>query len=115
MPVADLSASIPARFARAIAKSRLSQEQKIGVAVSGGGDSIALMHLAVRLCGPDRLRVLTVDHGLRPEAKDEIAQKGLRVVVTECSMLRKRAGKTCLTVREASTFRCKEVIMRLTA
>ena len=73
MPVADLSASIPARFARAIAKSRLSQEQKIGVAVSGGGDSIALMHLAVRLCGPDRLRVLTVDHGLRPEAKDEIA------------------------------------------
>jgi len=49
------------------------QDQAIGLSVSGGGDSIALMHLAARLCDPTRLRILTVDHGLRPEAKDEIA------------------------------------------
>ncbi len=46
------------------------------LAVSGGPDSMALMHLAKRwaaLAGRDAatLSVVTVDHGLRPEAKDE--------------------------------------------
>mgnify|MGYP003485013794 CR=1 FL=1 len=46
------------------------------VAVSGGGDSLALMHLvsgwAQRLRrAPPSLHVLTVDHGLRPQSADE--------------------------------------------
>lgn len=46
----------------------------MGLAVSGGGDSVALMHLARRLC-PDRaFAVVTVDHGLRPEAAAEAAE-----------------------------------------
>lgn len=45
----------------------------IGLAVSGGSDSLALMHLAARWAATSRqsLLVLTVDHGLRPEAAAE--------------------------------------------
>lgn len=46
---------------------------RLGVAVSGGSDSLALLHLLDdwrRAGGPD-LSVATVDHGLRPEAGRE--------------------------------------------
>jgi tRNA(Ile)-lysidine synthase len=59
----------------------------IAVAVSGGGDSMALLHLLARwaknLGGPRvkpggkgriEIHVLTVDHGLRPESKAEALQ-----------------------------------------
>lgn len=48
----------------------------IGLAVSGGSDSVALLHLACRsaaACGQSFL-VLTVDHRLRPEAAAEAQQ-----------------------------------------
>ena len=47
----------------------------LGVAVSGGGDSLALLHLLHdwRSAGGPELRVATVDHGLRPDAADEAA------------------------------------------
>ncbi len=43
-----------------------------GIAVSGGPDSMALLHLA-RLAFPGRVAAATVDHGLRPESADEAA------------------------------------------
>ena len=43
----------------------------MGLAVSGGGDSVALLHLAVE--AGLRVEVATVDHGLRPEAAGECA------------------------------------------
>lgn len=47
---------------------------RLGVAVSGGGDSIALMHLLTRAgYRPD---VVTVNHGLRPEARQEAEMVG---------------------------------------
>jgi len=55
------------------------------VAVSGGVDSMALMHLAaeaVRKTGRGRVMAATVDHGLRPESADEarfVAEQAQRI------------------------------------
>lgn len=46
---------------------------RIGVAVSGGSDSLALLHAAVAW-GAARVEAVTVDHGLRSEAAGEAAQ-----------------------------------------
>lgn len=53
----------------------LARFTRVALAVSGGPDSLALMHLAARWRaerddGPE-LSVLTVDHGLRPGSRDE--------------------------------------------
>jgi tRNA(Ile)-lysidine synthase len=45
---------------------------KLGLAVSGGSDSIAMLLLA-EAAVPGQFEAATVDHGLRPEAKNECA------------------------------------------
>lgn len=52
--------------------------EKLGVAVSGGGDSIALLHILAHCFEPGQVELFaaTVDHGLRPEAEDEARQVG---------------------------------------
>lgn len=65
----------------------LRRRSTVALAVSGGGDSMALLHLYSRWRGlgdpvPEAV-VLTVDHGLRPEAADEIA-----LVAARCADLR---------------------------
>jgi tRNA(Ile)-lysidine synthase len=47
-------------------------QDRIGLAVSGGADSMAMLDLA-RICWPGQIAAATVDHGLRPEARDEAA------------------------------------------
>jgi tRNA(Ile)-lysidine synthase len=65
----------PAALTRLFAP--VSGEGRIGLAVSGGPDSLALMLLAHRWAGmtanAPELIVYSVDHGLRPEAGDEVA------------------------------------------
>lgn len=74
MPITSAGADVPARFRAACEAQPFSHStDMIGLSVSGGGDSIALMHLAARLIDPKRLRAVTVNHGLRPEAAEEIA------------------------------------------
>lgn len=65
------------RFTEALA--RLNPEgEKLGLAVSGGPDSMAMLLLAHEAI-PGGFEVATVDHGLRPDAKDECA-----LVVAAC-------------------------------
>lgn len=52
--------------------SRLTGEGKIGLAISGGPDSMALLYLAAAAF-PGRIEAATVDHGLRSEAAAEAA------------------------------------------
>ena len=60
-----------ARF-RAGVEALAGAQERIGVAVSGGGDSLALLLLA-HAAFPGAVRAATVDHGLRPEAAAEAA------------------------------------------
>lgn len=53
----------------------LGGEGHIALAVSGGSDSMALLRLALQWSNPSaKISVLTVDHGLRPEAAAEAAK-----------------------------------------
>ncbi|MCP5432198.1 MAG: tRNA lysidine(34) synthetase TilS [Alphaproteobacteria bacterium] len=68
----DAGVSLAQRFARAL--EGLAPRLPFAVAVSGGSDSLALLHLASALLGTDRRRglvVLTVDHGLRAGSREE--------------------------------------------
>ncbi|WP_417584527.1 tRNA lysidine(34) synthetase TilS [Pelagibacterium sp.] len=65
----------------------VAESETIGLAVSGGADSLALMLLYTAWCEPKpKAIVYTVDHQLRPESRAEAA-----MVVAAA----KRAGLTC--------------------
>jgi len=65
---ADILAKVRAQF-------HGTPPSRIGVAVSGGGDSLALLHILRRCFEPGEVEIhaATVDHGLRPEAAEEAA------------------------------------------
>src|SRR5688572_9332666 len=70
-PAAEPPPELVARFKEAL--ERLWPERgKLGLAVSGGADSLAMLLLAEAAI-PGQFEVATVDHGLRPEAVDECA------------------------------------------
>ncbi|MEL1249354.1 tRNA lysidine(34) synthetase TilS [Aurantiacibacter gilvus] len=72
-----IDAALVARFREAL--DQLNPDGgKLGLAVSGGPDSMAMLLLAHEAI-PGGFEVATVDHGLRPEAKDECA-----LVVAAC-------------------------------
>ena len=77
---ADPAAPLAARFAQALRRvwpqgmgpGAGSDRCRLGLAVSGGPDSLALLLLA-RAALPGRIAVASVDHGLRPAAAAECA------------------------------------------
>lgn len=58
----------------ALIRERVPTDQTIGVALSGGGDSTALLHLCLR--AGFRVEAVTVDHRLRAESGAEAAAVG---------------------------------------
>ena len=62
----------------------------LGLAVSGGADSMAMLLLAAEALDTERLAVATVDHGLRPEAAQECAlvADACRKLGIDCDILR---------------------------
>lgn len=75
----ETAAPLSAQEAAGVLLPVLSSSRKVLLAVSGGPDSTALLHLAVevsRSCprGHGRLVCATVDHGLRPESASEAGQ-----------------------------------------
>ena len=61
--------------------ARLPVDAPVGIALSGGPDSSALLLLA-RSCAAGPVQAMTVDHGLRPESADEA-----RAAAALCAML----------------------------
>src|SRR5690606_9722008 len=68
------------RFAEGL-DALIAREERVGLAVSGGPDSLALLLLAAA-ARPGLVAVATVDHGLRPASADEAA-----MVAEVCSQL----------------------------
>jgi tRNA(Ile)-lysidine synthase len=69
----------------------------VGLAVSGGPDSMALLLLAHAALGPQRLAVATVDHGLRDGSAAEAA-----LVATVCADLGVRHSTLTLALAAGS-------------
>ena len=84
----------------------LPQTGRILLAVSGGGDSMAMLHMAGDGRCAGRLHVATVDHGLRAGSADEarmVAQAAASRGLTHTTLVWRRAGTrpTQAAAREA--------------
>lgn len=69
--------SLPPSFLTFMVQHFSRVPKAMAIAVSGGGDSMALAMMLLewrRICGQKiEIHILTVDHGFRPEAKQEVA------------------------------------------
>ncbi len=68
--------SDPGRRARDALNRLAGDLPAIGVALSGGGDSVALLHLVANWAEGRRVMAATVDHGLRAESRAEAEAAG---------------------------------------
>ncbi len=93
----------PAAFLRRL--RALADVPHYGLAVSGGADSMAMLSLASRAQkhkGAPRFTVFTVDHGLRPEARDEVKMvaRVSRQLGIACQILQWQAGQDGSALQE---------------
>ena len=75
----QLTTDIAERLADSLDNVRgLEEAERIGAAVSGGGDSMALLSLMRPWCAKRgvELRVVSVDHGIRAESRNECSLAG---------------------------------------
>ncbi len=90
-------------------QTSINQEDDYAVAVSGGPDSMALAHLLIEWTQAHhkKLHLVTVDHGLRAEAKDEAQMiadwvEGLGLEGVRHSILRWEGEKPDTAIMEAA-------------
>ncbi|MDP3522953.1 MAG: tRNA lysidine(34) synthetase TilS, partial [Hoeflea sp.] len=76
MPAPDPLAQMPSGLEKCLSEflSQVTDHRPLGVAVSGGSDSLGLLYGLARLVAPGRLFALTVDHGLRAGSAEEARQ-----------------------------------------
>lgn len=72
MAVAPPPPDLVERFRRDLDALTGERGARLGIAVSGGADSLALLLLA-HAARPGEIAAATVDHGLRPESPEEVA------------------------------------------
>lgn len=99
---ANNAVSLEARFAAVLAKFDCDPKWSCAIGVSGGGDSIALMHLAAAWAKANHRPppvVLTVDHGLRAESTRDAGSvkawaeaAGLKPVILNWTGIKPRTG-----------------------
>lgn len=80
---------------------RLAPDGRIGLAVSGGPDSLALLLLAAAAV-PGRIEAATVDHGLRADSATEA-----RMVAERCAALGVPHGILKVTVEPGASLQAK--------
>jgi tRNA(Ile)-lysidine synthase len=95
----------------------LAAEPALVLAVSGGPDSTALLHLMARWRGDrttPRLLAVTVDHGLRPEARREAAavKRLSRKLGVEHATLRWTGDKPSTGIQEAARVARYELLVK---
>ncbi|MBU3030056.1 tRNA lysidine(34) synthetase TilS [Paracoccus marinaquae] len=87
----------PAARIRAALDRLAGDRPALGIAVSGGGDSVALMHIAAGWARARRVMVATVDHGLRAESAEEawaVAREAARLGLPHETLHWQRADET---------------------
>jgi len=112
-------APTPSRFISSLSDflSRLTDRRPLGVAVSGGSDSLGLLYGLAAVVPAHKLVALTVDHGLRSAAADEA-----RWVKAQCrrlgirhETLRWQSGHPVTGVQAAARAGQGEAILALIA
>lgn len=71
--ISGIAGQMPLQFHQCLSEfcANLTDHRPLGVAVSGGSDSLGLLYGLARLLPPGKLVALTVDHGLRDSSADE--------------------------------------------
>jgi tRNA(Ile)-lysidine synthase len=90
-----------ARFRADLEKLTGGAPERLGLAVSGGPDSVALLLLA-HAAFPDHIQAATVDHGLRPESAAEAAFVAILCARRGIPHATLRAGMTDLSNVQAA-------------
>ena len=66
----------PIQYARDALKEAFGEgylDRRLGIAVSGGGDSMAMLHCLASILPGENIEVVTINHNLRPDAAEEVA------------------------------------------
>jgi len=92
-----------ADFSNTMERLGVNQGDNLAVAVSGGADSMALAHL-VGQWSKGTIHNLTVDHGLRPEAADEVrlVERFARSINAKCKKFKWLGDKSQNSIQESA-------------